>query len=145
MANATVLELEEAVAKLKGEYEAADTATDKVIAEAADAEVDLVETAVATAEAKAKAEVEAKTITTLKVELATIEKATIKANNELAAANAKLLSHGLKFKGAYSELVTYQPEDIVTETGKPYVFVKPSEESATVALEVKEGNAVPRS
>ncbi len=86
-------------------------ALDKVVAEAAEGEVD-------TAEAAAVAEVAAlaaETSTTKSVAAARL--ASVTANETLRAVNAKILSLGLKFKGVYSELVEYVLGDIVTFEG----------------------------
>lgn len=103
-------------------------------------------TAAATAAAKAaaKAEVEAKTIATLESELAVKKAASVKANQELAETNAKIVSLGLRFLGAYDKNVTYVPNDIVTENKKSYLFILTSKNAAKVTIEVTEGTAVLR-
>jgi hypothetical protein len=101
-------------------------------------------------EAKASVALEQNTIASADVETlldegrAAAVTASAKANQELADDNASILGLGLRFRGAYDETVTYAPNDVVTETGKSYIFIAASLNEPTATDEVEEGTAVER-
>jgi hypothetical protein len=97
----------------------------------------------ATAETLIKVETEARkaAVTGVEAQVLTAEE---EAYEELAAVNAAILSLGLRFLGAYDAAVVYVANDIVTEAGKAYLFIRPSENETLASEEATAGNCVLR-